>query len=46
MELNRAVAYQHLLWKEQLKTAKVVVDATCGNGNDSLYLLKNKAFMI
>ena len=41
MELNRAVAYQHLLWKEQLKTAKVVVDATCGNGNDSLYLLKN-----
>ncbi len=41
MELNRAVAYQHLVWQEQLKEAKVIVDATCGNGNDTLYLLEH-----
>lgn len=41
MELNKAVSYQHLVWQEQLKDANVIVDATCGNGNDTLYLLEH-----
>lgn len=38
INLNHAVKFQHLFWQEQLKEAKVIVDATAGNGHDLLYL--------
>lgn len=38
INVNNAVQFQHLIWDRIMKTAKVVVDATCGNGHDLLYL--------
>lgn len=36
--VHHAVAFQKHLWDEALKKAQSVVDATCGNGYDTLYL--------
>lgn len=30
----------HLIWKDFLKPGMTVIDATCGNGHDALYLAK------
>ena len=40
ININNAVQFQHLIWDRSMKKAKVVVDATCGNGHDLLYLAK------
>ena len=31
----------HLVWKKHLKKNSIIIDATCGNGHDSLFLAKN-----
>ena len=38
ISINNAVQFQHLIWDRILEEAKVIVDATCGNGHDLLYL--------
>lgn len=38
ININNAVQFQHLIWDHIMKSASVVVDATCGNGHDLLYL--------
>ncbi|ETS93567.1 putative rRNA methylase [Veillonella sp. AS16] len=38
ININNAVQFQHLIWDRVMTNAKVVVDATCGNGHDLLYL--------
>lgn len=38
ININNAVQFQHLIWDRVMKHANVVVDATCGNGHDLLYL--------
>lgn len=38
ININNAVQFQHLLWDRIMVEAKTVVDATCGNGYDLLYL--------
>ena len=40
ININNAVQFQHLVWDRVMKHASVVVDATCGNGHDLLYLAK------
>ena len=40
ININNAVQFQHLIWDRSMENAKVVVDATCGNGHDLLYLAK------
>ena len=40
ININNAVQFQHLLWDRIMKQAKIVVDATCGNGHDLLYLVE------
>lgn len=40
ININNAVQFQHLLWDRIIGEAQVVVDATCGNGHDLLYLVK------
>ncbi len=40
---NSALHFQHIFWKEQLKESHVVVDATCGNGHDTAYLLEHSS---
>jgi tRNA1(Val) A37 N6-methylase TrmN6 len=30
----------HLVWKKHLKKGFIAIDATCGNGNDSLFIAK------
>ena len=37
-DFNHAVKFQHTFWDEVLPTARVIVDATCGNGHDTAYL--------
>ena len=32
------INFAHNLWKLHLKTGNSVIDATCGNGKDSLFL--------
>ncbi len=39
--LSNAVQISHLLLKEALLKAKIIVDATAGNGNDTLFLAEN-----
>ena len=39
--LSNSIQISHILLKEALNTAKVVVDATAGNGNDTLFLAQN-----
>lgn len=38
ININNAVQFQHLIWDRVMKHANIVVDATCGNGHDLLYL--------
>lgn len=38
ININNAIQFQHLLWDRIMIDAKTVVDATCGNGYDLLYL--------
>ena len=38
ININNAVQFQHLVWDRVLEEAKIIVDATCGNGHDFLYL--------
>lgn len=42
IDLNHAVQFQHLFWQDVLPSAKVIVDATCGNGHDLEYILRHK----
>ncbi len=37
---KRHIIYSHKLWKKHLKNNCQVIDATCGNGKDTLFLLK------
>lgn len=41
ININNAVQFQHLIWDRVMQNAKVVVDATCGNGHDLLYLAEH-----
>lgn len=41
IKCNNAVEFQHHLWNVVLKKANIIIDATCGNGHDLLYLFKN-----
>ncbi len=36
----------HLLWKEVLETGDIAIDATCGNGHDTLALIEMGASVI
>lgn len=36
--LQRAIDFQHVLWDDQLPRSLYIVDMTCGNGNDTLYV--------
>ncbi|WP_298705148.1 class I SAM-dependent methyltransferase [uncultured Veillonella sp.] len=38
INFNHAVKLQHTFWQDSLEQAKVIVDATLGNGQDFLYL--------
>lgn len=38
ININNAVQFQHVVWDRLLEEAQVIVDATCGNGHDLLYL--------
>lgn len=38
ININNAVQFQHLVWDRILEEAQTIVDATCGNGHDFLYL--------
>lgn len=38
ININNAVQFQHVIWDRLLEEAQVIVDATCGNGHDLLYL--------
>ncbi|MBB5336380.1 class I SAM-dependent methyltransferase [Pectinatus brassicae] len=38
---SNTIEVSHLLLKGALRDAKIVVDATCGNGNDTLFLAVN-----
>ena len=39
--LHHSVEFQHHLWDDVLPQANIVVDLTCGNGHDTLYLLQH-----
>ena len=39
--LHHSVEFQHHLWLDALVTAKTIVDITCGNGHDTVYLLSH-----
>lgn len=39
--LSNSIQISHILLKECLNTAKTIVDATAGNGNDTLFLAQN-----
>lgn len=39
--LSNAIQVNHCLLKEVVKDAKLLVDATCGNGLDTLFLARN-----
>lgn len=39
--LHHSVEFQHHLWDDVLPQANTVVDLTCGNGHDTLYLLQH-----
>lgn len=38
--LQTAVHFSHLIWQSILKSGSYVIDATCGNGHDTLFLAK------
>lgn len=37
---NNSLHFQRTLWLDILKRAKIIIDGTCGNGHDLLYLYK------
>lgn len=39
--LHHSVEFQHHLWLDTLVTARTIVDITCGNGYDMIYLLSH-----
>ena len=39
--LHHSVEFQHHLWLDALESAKTIVDITCGNGHDTIYLLSH-----
>lgn len=39
--LHHSVEFQHHLWLDALSTARTIVDITCGNGHDTVYLLSH-----
>ena len=39
--LHHSVEFQHHLWLDALVTARTIVDITCGNGHDTVYLLSH-----
>lgn len=38
---SNSIQIAHILLKEALQTAKIIVDATAGNGNDTLFIAQN-----
>ena len=38
MKLERILPFSKTLIKEHIKQDSIVIDATCGNGNDTLFL--------
>lgn len=42
MEYRNAVMMQRPFWLDTLKTARVIIDATAGNGHDTAFLLTHK----
>ncbi len=38
---GHAVKFQHLFWLDKLKTAEYIVDTTCGNGYDTIFLYEH-----
>ena len=40
-KLSNSIQLAHCLLKDRLNEAKIIVDATAGNGNDTLFLAKN-----
>lgn len=39
--LHHSVEFQHHLWLDALESARTIVDITCGNGHDTMYLLSH-----
>lgn len=39
-ELSSPVPFSHLLWKHLVRPGSCIIDATCGNGKDTLFLAK------
>ena len=40
-KLSNSIQLAHCLLKDRLNEAKIIVDATAGNGNDTLFLAQN-----
>lgn len=40
-KLSNSIQLAHCLLKDRLNKAKIIVDATAGNGNDTLFLAQN-----
>ena len=40
MKLERILPFSKTLIKEHIKQDSIVIDATCGNGNDTLFLAR------
>lgn len=40
-KLSNSIQLAHCLLKDRLKEAKIIIDATAGNGNDTLFLAQN-----
>lgn len=40
-KLSNSIQLAHCLLKNRLNEAKIIVDATAGNGNDTLFLAQN-----
>ena len=41
ISLHHSVEFQHHLWLDALESARTIVDITCGNGHDTMYLLSH-----
>ncbi|WP_196594600.1 class I SAM-dependent methyltransferase [Pectinatus sottacetonis] len=42
--VSNSIQVSHLLLQKTVKNASVIIDATCGNGNDTLFLAQNAPF--
>ena len=45
-KLSNSIQLAHCLLKDRLNEAKIIVDATAGNGNDTLFLAQNAKYKI